>query len=108
MTSRYETLRRAELATLLLDAAAVICAAIFFGIIAAMVLGLVAGFSQSLGKLSLDALIARSRGTLRRLLEQALERPPLLERLRERMRLQRRPDAARDIVGAVLERTRRS
>jgi MFS family permease len=47
------------LVTLLLDAAAAIYAAIFFGLIAAMVLGLVAGMSQSLGKLSLDALIQR-------------------------------------------------
>ena len=44
---------------LLLDAAAAICAAAFFGVIAAMALGLVAGMSQSLGKLSLDALIQR-------------------------------------------------
>jgi MFS family permease len=46
-------------AVLLLDAAAAIYAAIFFGLIAAMVLGLVAGISQSLGKLSLDSLIQR-------------------------------------------------
>jgi hypothetical protein len=47
------------LATLVVDAAAVVYAALFFGLIPAMVLGLVAGTSQSLGKLSLDALIQR-------------------------------------------------
>jgi hypothetical protein len=47
------------LVTLLLDAAAAIYAAAFFGLLAAMVLGLVTGMSQSLGKLSLDALIQR-------------------------------------------------
>ncbi len=45
--------------TLAADAAAAIYAALFFGLIPAMVLGLVAGMSQSLGKLSLDALIQR-------------------------------------------------
>ncbi len=45
------------LATLAVDAAAAVYAAMFFGLIPAMVLGLVAGMSQSLGKLSLDALI---------------------------------------------------
>lgn len=45
------------LATLVVDAAAAVYAALFFGLIPAMVLGLVAGTSQSLGKLSLDALI---------------------------------------------------
>ncbi|MDP9318721.1 MAG: MFS transporter, partial [Actinomycetota bacterium] len=47
------------LVTLLLDAAAAIYAAAFFGLVAAMVLGLVTGLCQSLGKLSLDALIQR-------------------------------------------------
>jgi MFS family permease len=47
------------LATLIVDAAAAVYAALFFGLIPAMVLGLVAGTSQSLGKLSLDALIQR-------------------------------------------------
>ncbi len=45
------------LLTLVADAAAAVYAALFFGLIPAMVLGLVAGMSQSLGKLSLDALI---------------------------------------------------
>jgi MFS family permease len=45
--------------TLIADAAAAVYAALFFGLIPAMVLGLVAGLSQSLGKLSLDALIQR-------------------------------------------------
>jgi hypothetical protein len=45
--------------SLLLDAAAAIYAALFFGLISAMVLGLVAGVSQNLGKLSLDSLIQR-------------------------------------------------
>jgi MFS family permease len=45
--------------TLVLDAVAVILAAIFFGLIPAMALGLVVGLSQQLGKLSLDALIQR-------------------------------------------------
>ncbi|MBA2445544.1 MAG: MFS transporter [Nocardioidaceae bacterium] len=47
------------LITLAVDALAAVYAALFFGLIAAMVLGLVAGMSQSLGKLSLDALIQR-------------------------------------------------
>ena len=47
------------LATLVVDAAAAVYAALFFGLIPAVVLGLVAGLSQSLGKLSLDALIQR-------------------------------------------------
>jgi predicted MFS family arabinose efflux permease len=47
------------LVTLVVDAAAAVYAALFFGLIPAMVLGLVAGTSQSLGKLSLDALIQR-------------------------------------------------
>ena len=45
--------------TLAVDAAAAVYAAMFFSLIPAMVLGLVAGMSQSLGKLSLDALIQR-------------------------------------------------
>jgi hypothetical protein len=45
--------------TLVADAAAAIFAAVFFGLIPAMILGLVTGLSQSLGKLSLDALIQR-------------------------------------------------
>ncbi len=47
------------LVTLVFDAVAAVYAALFFGLIPAMVLGLVAGTSQSLGKLSLDALIQR-------------------------------------------------
>lgn len=47
------------LITLVVDAVAAVYAALFFGLIPAMVLGLVAGMSQSLGKLSLDALIQR-------------------------------------------------
>lgn len=47
------------LVTLLLDAAAATYAALFFGLIPAVVLGLVAGLCQGLGKLSLDALIQR-------------------------------------------------
>jgi MFS transporter len=45
--------------TLLMDAAAAIYAAAFFSLISAMVLGLVTGLSQGLGKLSLDSLIQR-------------------------------------------------
>lgn len=45
------------LVTLAVDAAAAVYAALFFGLVPAMALGLVAGMSQSLGKLSLDALI---------------------------------------------------
>jgi MFS family permease len=47
------------LVTLSADAAAAVYAALFFGLIPAMVLGLVAGLSQQLGKLSLDSLIQR-------------------------------------------------
>jgi MFS family permease len=47
------------LVTLVVDAVAAVYAALFFGLIPAMVLGLVAGTSQSLGKVSLDALIQR-------------------------------------------------
>jgi MFS family permease len=46
-------------ATLVADATAAVYAALFFGLIPAMILGLVTGISQSLGKLSLDALIQR-------------------------------------------------
>ncbi|HSS68476.1 MAG TPA: MFS transporter, partial [Nocardioidaceae bacterium] len=45
--------------TLIADAAAAVFAALFFGLIPAMVLALTAGLTQSLGKLSLDALIQR-------------------------------------------------
>jgi MFS family permease len=45
--------------TLIADAAAAVYAALFFGLIPAMILGLTAGLTQSLGKLSLDALIQR-------------------------------------------------
>jgi MFS family permease len=44
---------------LVADAAAAVYAALFFGLIPAMVLALVAGLGQQLGKLSLDALIQR-------------------------------------------------
>ena len=47
------------LIVLVADATAAVYAALFFGLIPAMVLGLVAGLSQQLGKLSLDALIQR-------------------------------------------------
>ncbi len=47
------------LVTLLLDAAVATYAAMFFGLLAAVVLGLVTGLCQGLGKLSLDALIQR-------------------------------------------------
>jgi len=47
------------LVCLIADVAAAIYAALFFSLIPAMILGLVAGTSQSLGKLSLDALIQR-------------------------------------------------
>lgn len=47
------------LITLVVDAAAAVYAALFFSLLPAMLLGLVAGMSQSLGKLSLDALIQR-------------------------------------------------
>ncbi len=47
------------LIVLVADAAAAVYAALFFGLLAAMVLALVAGLSQQLGKLSLDALIQR-------------------------------------------------
>jgi len=43
--------------TLLLDAAAATYAALFFGLVAAITLGLATGLSQGLGKLSLDAII---------------------------------------------------
>jgi MFS family permease len=47
------------LVTLTADALAAIYAALFFGLLPAMLLGLIAGLGQSLGKLSLDALIQR-------------------------------------------------
>jgi MFS family permease len=47
------------LVTLIADAAAAVFAALFFGLIPAMLLALTAGLTQSLGKLSLDALIQR-------------------------------------------------
>jgi MFS family permease len=47
------------LIVLIADAAAAVYCASFFAVIPAMVLGLVAGTSQQLGKLSLDALIQR-------------------------------------------------
>jgi MFS family permease len=45
--------------TLIADAAAAVYAAFFYGLVAAVVLGLVTGVSQGLGKLSLDAVIQR-------------------------------------------------
>jgi MFS family permease len=45
--------------TLTADAAAAVYAAFFYGLVAAVVLGLVTGVSQGLGKLSLDAVIQR-------------------------------------------------
>lgn len=51
------------------------------------------------------ALVARSRRELSRALERALGDPPLLDHLRERIRLARRPEAARRIASAVLERS---
>jgi hypothetical protein len=47
------------LIVLIADAAAAVYCASFYAVIPAMVLGLVAGTSQQLGKLSLDALIQR-------------------------------------------------
>ncbi len=47
------------LIVLIADAAAAVFCALFFGVLTAMLLGLVAGTSQQLGKLSLDALIQR-------------------------------------------------
>jgi MFS family permease len=44
---------------LLADAAAAIVAAVFYGLIPAIALGLTAGVAQAMGKLSLDALIQR-------------------------------------------------
>jgi len=44
---------------LLLDAAVAIYAAVFFGLAAALILGLITGLSQGLGKLALDAIIQR-------------------------------------------------
>jgi sugar phosphate permease len=45
--------------TLLADAAVAVVVALFYGLPAAVLLGLTAGLAQSLGKLSLDALIQR-------------------------------------------------
>lgn len=50
------------------------------------------------------ALVARSRRELARVLERAIADPDLLDRLRERIRALRRPDASQRIVRAVLER----
>lgn len=47
------------LIVLLVDAAAAVFAALFYGLIPAMILGLTAGFAQAVGKLSLDATIQR-------------------------------------------------
>src|SRR5680860_1181902 len=44
---------------LLLDAAVAVVAALLYGLVAAVLLGLTAGLAQMLGKLSLDALIQR-------------------------------------------------
>ena len=44
---------------LLADAAAAVVAAVFYGLAAAVALGLTAGVAQSMGKLSLDALVQR-------------------------------------------------
>ena len=46
-------------ATLLADAAVAVVVTVFYGLPTAVLLGLTAGFAQSLGKLSLDALIQR-------------------------------------------------
>ncbi len=46
-------------ATLLADAAVAVVVTLFYGLPTAVLLGLTAGFAQSLGKLSLDALIQR-------------------------------------------------
>jgi processive 1,2-diacylglycerol beta-glucosyltransferase len=54
------------------------------------------------------ALVARSRRELSALLERALASPSLLERLRDRMRRRRRPDASRRIVQVVLEQSSRA
>jgi MFS family permease len=47
------------LVVLMADAVAIVYAGLFFALLPAMVLGLTAGISQQLGKLSLDALIQR-------------------------------------------------
>ena len=44
---------------LIADTVAVVCAALFYGLVALAALGLTAGVGQALGKLSLDALIQR-------------------------------------------------
>jgi MFS family permease len=46
-------------AVILLDAAMTIVVAVFYGLVTAVLLGLTAGLAQSLGKLSLDALVQR-------------------------------------------------
>jgi hypothetical protein len=53
-------------ATLLADAAAAVVVALFYGLATAVLLGLTAGLTQSLGKLSLDALIQRDIPETRR------------------------------------------
>jgi processive 1,2-diacylglycerol beta-glucosyltransferase len=53
------------------------------------------------------ALVARERRHLAPLLERALADPGLLETLRERMRIHRRPDAARVIADLTLRRVAR-
>jgi len=50
------------------------------------------------------ALVARRQRELGRALERALSEPKLLDRLREQMRLIRRPDASRHIASLILER----
>jgi processive 1,2-diacylglycerol beta-glucosyltransferase len=52
------------------------------------------------------ALAARSRRDLARMLDRALAEPELLDHLRERMRLVRRPDSTRRIVDEVLSGSR--
>ncbi len=49
------------------------------------------------------ALVARSRGALRRLLDQAVGDPDTVERLQGSLRRLRRPDAAQHIVDLVVE-----
>jgi hypothetical protein len=44
---------------LLADAAAAVVAAVFYGLFAAVALGLTAGVAQAMGKISLDALVQR-------------------------------------------------
>jgi processive 1,2-diacylglycerol beta-glucosyltransferase len=49
------------------------------------------------------ALVARSRGELRRLLDRALADPDTVERMQSSLRRLRRPDAAAHIVDLVLD-----